>query len=138
MRQEFTREANYQDGDDCAKKFLCELSEKYSTNLGPTEWDEALLFNAYNQPVLDYSSDSLLFNIAVKARNLWVPDNVFTKLRPIIAMRFRFTIWKASHRVFQVGIEGRRTCSDVYPKCMFKFEELRRILQRQGQISSYI
>ena len=38
------------------------------------------------------------------------------------------------HRIhFQVGTEGLRACSDVYPKCMFKFEELRRMLQRQGK-----
>ena len=65
MRQEIIKEANYQDGDDCAKKFLCELSGKFSSDL---EWDEALLFNVYNQPVLDYSSDSLFFNIAVKVK----------------------------------------------------------------------
>ena len=65
MRQEITREADYQDGDDCAKKFLCELSGKYRSDM---DWDEALLFNVYNQPVLDYSSESLFFNIAVKVK----------------------------------------------------------------------
>ena len=65
MRQEIIREANYQDGDDCAKKFLCELSGKYLSDL---EWDEELLFNVYNQPVLDYSAESLFFNIAVKVK----------------------------------------------------------------------
>ena len=65
MKQEIAREANYQDGDDCAKKFLCGLSGKYWTDL---DWDEALLFNVYNQPVLDYSAESLFFNIAVKVK----------------------------------------------------------------------
>ena len=36
-----------------------------------------------------------------------------------------------------MGIEGRRTCSDVYTKCSFNFEELRGILQRQGQSISH-
>ena len=65
MKQEITREADYQDGDDCAKKFLCELSGPFRTGL---EWHESLLVNVYNQPVLDYSSDSLFFNIAVKVK----------------------------------------------------------------------
>ena len=74
MRQETIREADYQDGDDCAKKLLCELSGKYSTDM---DWDEALLFNVYNQPVLDYSSDSLFFNIAVKVKPWIIHEQIY-------------------------------------------------------------
>ena len=74
MRQETIREADYQDGDDCAKKFLCELSGKDRTDM---DWDEALLFNVYNQPVLDYSSDSLFFNIAVKVKPWIIQEQIY-------------------------------------------------------------
>merc|ERR1712106_950305 len=54
------KEANFQDTDDCAKKLLCELAGKEDLN-----WDEELLINYYDKPV-NYGSDSLFFNIAVK------------------------------------------------------------------------
>ena len=91
MRQEITREANYQDGDDCAKKLLCELSGKYRSDM---DWDEALLFNVYNQPVLDYSSDSLFFNIAVKVK--WVVSwrlSFLTTLSLRLKLSSRFLRW---------------------------------------------
>lgn len=62
VRQETLQDANYQDSDDCAKKFLCELSRTYWNEL---DWDETLLIKYFNQQI-DYSSESLFFNIAIK------------------------------------------------------------------------
>ena len=33
----------------------------------------------------------------------------------------------------QVGTEGKRDCSEVYPKCLLQFEDMRLILKRQGE-----
>ena len=55
------KDAIFHDSDDCAKKLLCGLAGRDA----PLQWDEELLLNYYNQPV-DYSADSLFFNIAVK------------------------------------------------------------------------
>eukprot|EP00092_Neocalanus_flemingeri_P032666 GFUD01035531.1.p1 GENE.GFUD01035531.1~~GFUD01035531.1.p1 ORF type:complete len:220 (-),score=55.34 GFUD01035531.1:73-732(-) len=60
LRTETLKDANYHDTDDCAKKLLCDLSRKEGLN-----WDEDLLINYYDKPV-NYGSDSLFFNIAVK------------------------------------------------------------------------
>eukprot|EP00090_Calanus_glacialis_P037561 TRINITY_DN6481_c0_g1_i1.p1 TRINITY_DN6481_c0_g1~~TRINITY_DN6481_c0_g1_i1.p1 ORF type:complete len:202 (-),score=57.03 TRINITY_DN6481_c0_g1_i1:83-688(-) len=60
LKTESLNDANYHDTDDCAKKLLCELTKKEGL-----EWDEELLIKYYDQPV-NYGSDSLFFNIAVK------------------------------------------------------------------------
>merc|ERR1712126_194660 len=60
LKTESLHGANYQDTDDCAKKLLCELTKKQEL-----EWDEELLLQYYDEPV-NYGSDSLFFNIAVK------------------------------------------------------------------------
>jgi len=60
LKTESLQDANYHDTDDCAKKLLCELTKKQDV-----EWDENLLLEYYDKPV-NYGSDSLFFNIAVK------------------------------------------------------------------------
>merc|ERR1719466_106611 len=45
LKTESLKEANFQDTDDCAKKFLCELSRKEGL-----QWDEELLIEYYDKP----------------------------------------------------------------------------------------
>jgi len=61
LKTRVVKDAIFHDSEDCAKKLLCGLAGRDP----PLQWDEELLLNYYNQRV-DYSSDTLFFNIAVK------------------------------------------------------------------------
>lgn len=66
LKQDSLMLANRADADDCGKKLLCELARKERNGEEPMSWDEKLMLDYYEATQVDYSSDSLFFNIAVK------------------------------------------------------------------------
>jgi len=63
LKKESLLLANKADADDCGKRLLCELAGKRKEELS---WDEELMLEYYEASRVDYTSDSLFFNIAVK------------------------------------------------------------------------
>ena len=54
----------FQDVDDCAKMFICQLSTKPKKNLDDIEQNISSIFGTNEQGALDATKPSVLFNLA--------------------------------------------------------------------------